>query len=111
MARRIGFGSVRYRDWKRSGLASLLFVLSIFCLWVSFNGLFMLPGKYDVTIVTMVIGAIAVAFGFAIASGKQFIAASTRSNDRSRRLWSTPPVIFWCVVVLVFGGMLLLKGR
>ena len=34
------------------------------------------PDKYGVTIVTMVIGAIAVPFGLAIASCKQFIAAS-----------------------------------
>jgi len=95
---------------KRSGFGSLLFVLSIFCLWVGFNGLFMVPGKYDATVVSIVIVALALAFGFALASGKQFVAAARPVAVKAHRtVFSTMPMIVWFVVVLAFGGLLLLK--
>jgi hypothetical protein len=100
---------VRYQDWKHRRVALLLFALSIVCLWVSFNALFMVPGPYDSTTNTIAGAGIVAALGFAAASGKQFIAATTSRRIRPRRLWSTTPVIAWLVIVLVFGGMLLLE--
>jgi ribose/xylose/arabinose/galactoside ABC-type transport system permease subunit len=110
MGRRVGFAPVRERDWKRTGLASLLLVLSVFFLWVSFNGLFMLPGKYNLTVVSMVVVSVALAFGFAFASGRQFLSVRNSVRTKPRSVWSTTPMVVWFMVVVLFVGMLILKA-
>ena len=47
MARRIGGDAGRYRNRNRLGWAWLLFLIALLFLWVAFNALFMVPGKYD----------------------------------------------------------------
>ncbi len=109
MGRRAGFAPVRERDWKRTGFASLLLVLSVFFLWLTFNGLFMLPGKYDPTLVSMVVVFVSVAFGFAFASGIQFLSLGSRVPTKPRSVWSTMPMIVWFMVIIFFAGMLVAK--
>lgn len=66
----------------------------------------MLPGKYDASVVSIVIVALALGFGFALASGKQLVAAANPVAAKVHRIvFSTMPMIVWFVVVLAFGGL------
>jgi hypothetical protein len=110
MARRIGLDIGRYQDWKRIGWAWLLFLINLFFLWVAFNALFMLPGRYDTFVVSMAVVSIAIALLVAWASGKLFLSAKHGDRDAHNGVLSTPPMIVCIVMLLFFFSLLLLKA-
>jgi hypothetical protein len=78
----------------------LYLALTVLSLWVAFNALFMLPGKYD----AFNFWAAAVAILFAISSAwlgsRKFVNTESRSRRRFGSLWRTPPTIV-CITGLV----------
>ena len=70
VARRIGGDVGRYRNWKRLGWAWLLVLIMLLFLWVAFNALFMVPGKYDSFRINTVALPMVLAFLAAWASAK-----------------------------------------
>jgi hypothetical protein len=88
----------------------LLFFISLFLLWVTFNALFMLPGQWDAFLVSMAAFSAVSAFLISIRSGKLLLPASRNSRSRAdRSVFSTFPVVFCgCAIVLLVGTRLLL---
>ena len=80
----------------------LLFLLSLFALFVANNALFWLPGRYGWFNFVMAGAAIAAAAVLAWFSGKRF----TKSASGTRPSWMdvvmTLPATIWMVVVFLF---------
>ena len=70
--------------------------LTILCLWVAFNALFMLPGNYDAFSFWAAGIAIVISVSCAILGGRRFVAAEG-GQRRGRRIWFTPPMIFFAI--------------
>jgi hypothetical protein len=86
----------------------LLFVVSLFSLWVSFNSLFMLPGQYSAF--NFEIAAVGIAIGVLTAwlSSKRF-ADAQRKRRRSGAILEAPPIALCLFVLVVFCVMGVLK--
>jgi hypothetical protein len=110
MARRSGLNVTSHRNGKRLGVAWLLFIANLFCLWFAFNALFMVPGEHlgqrDATAVWLALAGIGVALPLAWMSGKNFQAAYRTSDNPYRSTLSTPPMIFCVAILLIFVGLL-----
>jgi len=91
-----------------SDMKWLLFAVSLFALFVSFNALYMLPGRYaafnfDLAGFGTLIGILT-----AWLSGKRF-ADSDRPRRKKRTIIQTPPVALCTFILVIFCAMGLLK--
>ena len=80
----------------------LLFLLSLFALFVASNALFWLPGKYNWFSFLMAGTAIAVAAASAWFSGKRFATSAHGMQPRFMDVVMTLPPTIWIVVILLF---------
>ena len=80
----------------------LLFLLSLFALFVANNALFWLPGKYNWFSFVMAGTAIAVAAACAWFSGKRFAKSAHGMRPRFRDVVMTLPATIWIVVIFLF---------
>jgi len=86
----------------------ILFAASLFALWVSFNALFMLPGRYAAFNFEVAGAGVTIGILTAWLSGKRFTDAE-RSKRRRRTIMQTPPVVVCTFILFVFCAMGLLK--
>jgi uncharacterized membrane protein YidH (DUF202 family) len=86
----------------------LLFAVSLFTLWVSFNALFMLPGRY--TAFNFELAGVGIAVGILAAwlSGKRFTDSDPRKRNRGK-IMQTPPVVLCIFILVIFCAMGALK--
>ena len=85
-----------------------LFVISLFALWVAFDALYMLPGRY--TAFNFELAAVGIGVGILTAwlSGRRFAEADSRRRKRGA-IMQAPPVVACIVVLVVFSAIALLK--
>jgi len=80
----------------------LLFVLSLFFLYVATNVLFFLPGKYDWFNFTAAGVSVSFAAVCAWFSSKQFIKATPGASASWKSIMMAPPAVIWLFVVFLF---------
>jgi uncharacterized membrane protein YidH (DUF202 family) len=79
----------------------LLFLLSVFAMWVAFNSLFMLPGHYSAFNFELAGLCIGVGVLLAWVSGKRFVDASPKRRRRAA-VMEAPPMVLCAFILLVF---------
>jgi membrane associated rhomboid family serine protease len=79
----------------------LLFALSLFALWVAFNALFMLPGRYTAFNFELAAAGIVIGIVTAWLSGKRFIDTGHRRGKRGA-LMQAPPVLLCTFILVIF---------
>ncbi|MBV8207819.1 MAG: hypothetical protein JO041_13580 [Acidobacteria bacterium] len=86
----------------------LLFVISLFALWVAFNALYMVPGRYDAFRLEFAGGSITVGILAAWLSGRRF-AKSDASKPRTGAILQAPPVVLCIFILAIFCAMAVMK--
>src|ERR1700677_4665779 len=86
----------------------VLFALSLFALWVSFNALYMLPGRYTAFNFELAGAGITVGILTAWLSGKRF-ATADEPKRKQRTIMQTPPVVLCTFVLVIFCAMGILR--
>jgi hypothetical protein len=86
----------------------LLLAVSLLALWVSFNALYMVPGRY--TAFNFEVAGIGIAIGIltALLSGKRFVDVD-RGRRTKKAIMLTPPLVLCTFILLVFCVMAGLK--
>lgn len=87
----------------------LLFAISLFALWVSFNALYMLPGRYSAFNFELAAVGIAVGIAAAWLSGKRFADADQRKRKKGT-IMQAPPVVLCAFILIIFCVMGVLKS-
>jgi hypothetical protein len=78
----------------------LLFAFSLFSLWVAFNALYMLPGKYTALNFELAGTGIGIGILTAWLSGKRFVEAEPKRPRAS--LLQSPPVVLCVFILTIF---------
>lgn len=73
--------------------------LTVLCLWVSFNALFMLPGQYDAFNFWAAGISIALATVCAWFGSRKFVSRMSAKRRRARSMWAAPPMVI-CITGL-----------
>ncbi len=93
-------------------MAWLLFLPSVLFLWVTFNGLFMVPsehpGLYDPSLIVMACVAAFVALLFSFASGRLLVRRASDQRATYRAIFLAPPMVFCVVILLIYLAFLVL---
>lgn len=79
----------------------LLFAVSLFALWVSFNALYMLPGRYAAFNFEVAGFGIVIGILTAWLSGKRF-ADADRPKRKKRPIMQTPPMVLCTFILVIF---------
>ena len=85
----------------------LFFAFSLFCLWVAFNALYMLPGKYTPFNFELAGTGIGIGILTAWLSGKRFVVAEPKRQRSS--IVQSPPVVLCIFILIIFCVIGLLK--
>jgi hypothetical protein len=78
----------------------LFSILTVLCLWVAFNALFMLSGRYDAFNFLAAGISIAIAIVCAWFGGRRFISGMATKRRAAGSVWTSPPMVI-CVTGLV----------
>ena len=85
----------------------LLFAISLFALWVAFNALFMLPGRYTAFNFELAAAGIVIGIATAWLSGKRFV--DTGRRGKRGALMQAPPVVLCTFILVIFCAIGILK--
>ena len=79
----------------------ILFALSLLALWIAFNSLFMLPGRYSAFNFELAAAGIIAGVLLAWISSRRFVAVGPRAH-RSAAVMKAPPMVLCIFILFVF---------